>query len=60
MTFALLLRKAKPDSGIAGKGEGEGARDAATAVEGVEQQLGGLRALSGLHRGLLWAALGFS
>lgn len=54
MTFSLLLQKAKPESGITGKGEGEGAGDAATAVEGVNQQLWGLHALSGLHRGVLW------
>lgn len=59
MTFSLLLRKAKPESGITGKGKGEGAGDATTAMEGVKQQLWGLCALSGLHRGLLWAALGF-
>lgn len=29
MTFSLLLQKAKPESGITGKGEGEGAGDAA-------------------------------
>lgn len=33
MTFSLLLRKAKPESRITGRGEGEGVGDAITAEE---------------------------
>lgn len=56
MTFSLLLQKAKPESGITGRGEGKGQE----MEEEVKQQLWGLRALNGLHSGLLWAVLGLS
>ena len=58
-TFSLLLQKAKPESGIRGRGEGERVGDAIAAGERVKQQLWGLAPLPGLHAGWLWAVLGF-
>lgn len=57
MTFSLLLQKAKPESGITGKGEGEGAGDATPG--GSETAALGSLCTFWAAQGVAVAALGF-